>query len=64
MEMVIVWIGISVLMTVDVLGVVSCIICWNDDDWIMFIFILFWTIVLFNGIIVCVFKYLRELFLL
>lgn len=64
MEMVIVLIGISMLMTLNVLGVIACVSFWNDDDYGMFVFALFWVITLFNCIAFLVLNYLKELFLL
>lgn len=64
MEMVIGLLGISFFMTLDVLGIITCVISWNDDDYGMFVFALFWVITLFNCIAFCVLNYLKELFLL
>lgn len=51
--------GISLLMTLDVSGVMACVFLWDDNDYGMFAFTLFWVIVLFNFIVYSIFYYFR-----
>lgn len=51
--------GISLLITIDVLGIMACVNCWQDDEISMFIFILFCVIALFNFIVYSIFYYFR-----